>query len=152
MAGVAGTGDGRGDRWNAAVEDVVDRLGWDLGGTEYSPDGGNLFGGSVVAEVGDGRIVFDVQTYADGEYSTDPDWQMGVAGSTTPGTSVPEVTLFLTDEAATAVRRAIVVSPLAIVMVHAEFIPSSELPDTASFETAARQLAARLPNVLGNDN
>ena len=106
----------------------------------------------MVAEVGDGRIVFDVQNYADGEYSTDPNWQMGIAGSNTPGTAVPEGTLFLTDETATAVRRAIVVSPLAIVMVHAEFVPTSDLPDLATFETAARQLAARLPDVLGNDN
>ncbi len=134
--------------WESAVAEVLNVVNWELVATEYSPNDGEPFGGSVVALAGAGRVVFDVQTYADGEFSDDPDWQMGVAGSNTPGTQLAEGTLFVTDEASTSVRSAVVVSPFAIVTVHAESVPLDELPDIDTFSSAAVQLAARLPNVL----
>lgn len=134
--------------WESAVAEVLKEAGWELAATEYILNDGEPFGASVVALVGDGRVEFEVQAYADGEFSDDPDWQMGVAGSTTPGTRFAEGTLFVTDEETTSVRRAVVVSPLAIVTVHAESVPVDRLPDIDTFTTAAIQLAARVPNVL----
>ncbi len=138
----------RSQAWQQAVDAVIaEESGWGTLATEVTAADADPFSASVTASVGDlGRIVFDLQTLAEGEYSADPVWQMEVAGSSAPGVPTDLGTLFTVD--APGVRRAVVVSPIAIVTVHAEGIESNELPPPSVFSAAAEQLSRALPSVL----
>ncbi len=74
--------------WEEAVAEVLNQMGWPVAGLEHIPGDGEPYADSVVAFVGEGRIMLGVRTYSDGEYSDDVAWQMAVAGSNSPGTPI----------------------------------------------------------------
>lgn len=132
------------EAWRSIVEAALRDANWSLTlDTVYenvSAPGGRPWA-TAVATVGGGRIVFEVDPFADGEFQSDSVWQMGVAGATSPGIATPEGTLFTVDYPATPVRRCTIVALYGIVMVHAEMIPTSALPDVAVFSSVAAALA-----------
>lgn len=131
--------------WFDAVDTTIADLDWNVPNRQQIPGEGDPFGAAVFSEIAEGRIVFDVQAFFPGEYSDDPLWQSGVAGTNEPGTAVPEGTLFTDDQLS---RSATIVTPHGIVMVMAYGIPTSDLPDPDVFVDSARQLAAALPDII----
>ena len=138
--------------WRDQVDEALAASGIDLEvARSYETDTPLVDGGSVTAAVDDkvGRLVMvaDLQGWSDGEYSTDPDWQAEVAGSTDPGQIIPEGTLFVRDvqqTSATTIRTIILVSKEGLLTLKAEETPTVPLIELEALESVAQALGAQL--------
>jgi hypothetical protein len=127
-------------RWKSAVEAALADEGSQLRIDNLVPNEYPPFGVAAISEIGFGRVVFGLQTFADGEFRSDANWQMEVAGSTKRGLTIPEGTLFEFDEQGTGVRDVTIVAPVGIVSVHAESVPAADLPSTVGLRSIAQAL------------
>lgn len=134
--------------WNELVGQALADAGIDLEVTRsYETKTSVADGGSVTAAIddSDGQLVFvaDLQAWAEAEYQSDPEWQAEVAGSSEPGSTVPEGTLFVLDErqtTATTIQTIILVSEDGLLTIKAEETPSVPLLDVGTLESVTRSL------------
>lgn len=135
--------------WAGIIEAGVLQEGLDADVIDYwesatpMAEGGSL-GASVEATEAQLTLLADFRAFAEGEYRDDPSWQMEVAASKAQGVTTEVGTSFFTDqatffytEANDGSRLVTVVTRIGLLMVRADALDPSRLPDMEELKAIA---------------
>ncbi|MEX1134974.1 MAG: hypothetical protein WED83_09045 [Acidimicrobiia bacterium] len=141
--------------WAESFVVWVDWLGYEADEVEFWETATSvLAGGSVTATVEDKDghmfLLADFQSFAEGEHLDDPDWQMEVAGSTTPGVDTGEGALFRAETADGAVRVSLV-TDVGLITIEVGSTDRSLIPDVEMVEPVALEMGRIARDLVGNN-